>query len=355
MISPEHALKDLLSGLHTPIRLTARVTSWPLKVPFVIARSTRTEATVVEVVAEISLGADHHKLVRGRGECQPNSRYGYAAADVAALLDGNIIRPEDADDFWQSLPAPARNGLDCALLDLAAKARHSSVADLLGIPPAQAHDSVTTISLGSASDMAEAAAAAADEGYRALKLKLGAGRSDAGALAAIRIAVGASVQLVADANEGWQVDDLPMLLTAAYQANVLLVEQPLPAGHGINYRQLVADLGLDGMILCADESFAEGAELCELATRYHAINIKLDKVGGLRAALAAADAAHHLGVGYMLGCMLGSSLAMAPAQLLARDAIAIDLDGPFLLASDQDNGLYLQAGKLRAADNCLWG
>ena len=240
----------------------------------------------------------------------------------------------------------ARNALDCAFWDLEAKGAGVRVWDMLGEPAPQPMTTAYTISLGTPDEMADAASRAV--GRPLLKIKLGQ-PGDSARIAAIRAAA-PHAELIVDANEGWREDELAANFRACADAGVTLIEQPLPAGD---------DRVLEGLErpvpLCADESVHSRSGLAALRARYDAINIKLDKTGGLTEALALADEAERLGFGIMVGCMVGTSLAMAPAVLLARRAKVVDLDGPLLLARDRDDARVYETSLLHPPTARLWG
>ena len=240
----------------------------------------------------------------------------------------------------------ARNALDCALWDYEAKRSSVTAASLAGLASPEPLVTAYTISLGTPEAMAAKAAAAART-MPLLKLKLG-GAGDAERLAQIRAAC-PNARLIADANEAWTPELLPSLMQAAAAARVELIEQPLPAG---------ADAALAGpraVPVCADESVHDRAGLAALASRYDAINIKLDKAGGLTEALALAAQARALGFRIMVGCMVATSLSMAPAILLAQGADWVDLDGPLLLARDRSPALTYDGALVHPPDPALWG
>ena len=243
-------------------------------------------------------------------------------------------------------PGAARNALDCALADLEAKRSSRRVWNLLGRPEPRACITAYTISLGSPEAMAAAAAKVAHR--ELLKIKLGAD-GDAMRIAAVRKAAPKS-ELIVDANEAWTRDNLEQNLAACAQAGVTLVEQPLPAGEDEPLARIRRPLAV-----CADESVHDRASLEGLRERYDAVNIKLDKTGGLTEALAMADAAEALGFQIMVGCMVATSLAMAPAMLLTRQARYVDLDGPLLLARDRDGGLRYDGSLIYPPEAALWG
>jgi L-alanine-DL-glutamate epimerase-like enolase superfamily enzyme len=240
----------------------------------------------------------------------------------------------------------ARNALDCALLDLEAKTGGQRIWNLLGRPAPWPCITAYTISLGTPEAMAAATAKAA---HRALlKIKLG-GDGDGARILAVRKAAPES-ELIVDANEAWTPDNLEQNLAECAEVGVTLVEQPLPAGNDEALARIKRSVAV-----CADESVHDRASLDGLRGRYDAVNIKLDKTGGLTEALAMADAAHALGFEIMIGCMVATSLAMAPAMLLAQQARFVDLDGPLLLARDRDGGLRYDGSLVYPPEAALWG
>ena len=323
--------------------LICRIENWPIAGAFTISRGAKTEA--VTVVAEIGRGG----LV-GRGECVPYLRYGETTeATLAALqsMQEPLSHGLDRQTLQGAMPpGAARNALDCALLDLESKSAGQRVWDLLGRPKPEPCITAYTISLGSAEAMAAATARAAHRPL--LKIKLG-GAGDVARIAAVRRAAPAS-ELIVDANEAWTPDTLEANLAACAQAGVTLVEQPLPAGHDDALARIRRPVPV-----CADESVHDRASLPGLRQRYDALNIKLDKTGGLTEALAMADAAQALGFQIMVGCMVATSLAMAPAMLLTRQARFVDLDGPLLLARDRDEGMRYDGSLVYPPAAALWG
>jgi L-alanine-DL-glutamate epimerase-like enolase superfamily enzyme len=324
-------------------QLAARIERWPIAGAFTISRGAKTEA--VTVVAELSLGG-----LTGRGECVPYPRYGETPeATLAALrsMQEPLRRGLDRQALQAAMPpGAARNALDCALLDLEAKTKGQRVWNLLGRPAPGACISAYTISLGSPEAMAAATAKAAHRPL--LKVKLG-GDGDGRRIAAVRKAAPES-ELIVDANEAWTSDSLERNLKACAEAGVTLVEQPLPAGQDEALAHIRRPLAV-----CADESVHDRASLEGLRERYDAVNIKLDKTGGLTEALAMAEAARALGFEIMIGCMVATSLAMAPAMLLAPQARFVDLDGPLLLARDRDGGLRYDGSLVYPPEAALWG
>jgi L-Ala-D/L-Glu epimerase len=324
-------------------QLSARIERWPIAGAFTISRGAKTEA--ITVVAEVSHGGH-----TGRGECVPYPRYNETPeATLAALqaMQEPLSKGLDRTALQAAMPAgAARNALDCALLDLEAKSRKQRVWTLLGRPAPRACTSAFTISLGTPAAMAAATAKAAHRPL--LKIKLG-GDGDGMRIAAVRKAAPES-ELIVDANEAWTSDNLERNLHACAELGVTLVEQPLPAAQDHALGRIKRPIAV-----CADESVHDRASLAGLRERYDAVNIKLDKTGGLTEALAMADAAHALGFEIMIGCMVATSLAMAPAMLLAHQARFVDLDGPLLLAHDRDGGLRYEGSLVYPPEATLWG
>jgi L-alanine-DL-glutamate epimerase-like enolase superfamily enzyme len=323
--------------------LAARIERFPIAGSFAISRGVKTEAVVV--VAELTDGTH-----LGRGECVPYPRYSETPeAALNALLDLKqaVAGGLDRQALQAALPAnAARNALDCAFIDFEAKRAGRRAWDLLGRAEPKSCTTAYTISLGSVAAMTEATAKAA--GRPLLKIKLG-GDGDEERIAAVRKAAPNS-ELIVDANEGWTPSTLERHLAACAEAGVTLVEQPLPAGWDDMLGRIRRPVKV-----CADESAHDRRSLDELRGRYDAINIKLDKTGGLTEALAMADAAKAFGFEIMVGSMVATSLAMAPAMLLTPMARVVDLDGPLLLARDRDNGLRYDGSLLHPPASSLWG
>ncbi len=321
------------------MQLHVTTESFPLAQAFTISRGSKTEARVLTVTAE---GGGH----RGRGECVPYARYGESTESVAAQIAGLPAGFAHADLPGLLPPGAARNAVDCALWDLAAKRAGVRVWDLLGLPAPQPLVTAYTLSLDTPDAMRAAAARAADRPV--LKIKLGT-PDDMPRLEAVR-AGAPKPRIIVDANEGWSPEVYADLAPHLIRLGVALVEQPLPAG---------ADEALAGMArpvpVCADESAHDRASLPGLQGRYDVVNIKLDKTGGLTEALALADAARAAGLGVMVGCMVGTSLAMAPAILVAQGAGFVDLDGPLLLARDRDPGLRYEGSTMYPPAPEVWG
>ncbi|WP_424627389.1 N-acetyl-D-Glu racemase DgcA [Bradyrhizobium sp. SYSU BS000235] len=326
-----------------PLKLHAHIERWPIAGGFTISRGAKTEAIVI--VAEVSRAGQ-----TGRGECVPYARYGEtpegtlaAIQAMQAVIQGGM----DRQTLQQRMPAgAARNALDCALWDLEAKEAGQRAWDLIGPSAPRPLTTAYTISLGTPQAMAEATAKAAHRPL--LKIKLG-GDGDEARIAAVRQAAPKS-ELIVDANEAWTEANLERHLEACAEAGVTMIEQPLPAGHDQALARIARPVAV-----CADESVHDRASLEGLRERYDAINIKLDKTGGLTEALAMAAAAKALGFDLMVGCMVATSLAMAPAMVVAQDARVVDLDGPLLLTKDRDNGLRYEGSTVYPPDAGLWG
>ncbi|MGH6778528.1 MAG: N-acetyl-D-Glu racemase DgcA [Bradyrhizobium sp.] len=323
--------------------LAVRIERFPIAGSFTISRGAKTEA--VTVVAEISQGGQ-----TGRGECVPYPRYGETPEATLASLKAMreaVARGLDRTALQAAMPSgAARNALDCAFVDLEAKTRGKRAWTLLGRTTPQPSVTAYTISLASPDAMAAAAAKAAHRPL--LKIKLG-GECDGKRIAAVRRAA-PSAELIVDANEAWTPANLEPNLEACAAAGVTLVEQPLPAGED----EMLARIR-HPIPICADESVHDRTSLDGLRVRYEAINIKLDKAGGLTEAMALADAAHALGFGLMIGCMVATSLSMAPAMLLTPQARFVDLDGPLLLACDRQHGLRYEESLVYPPETALWG
>jgi L-alanine-DL-glutamate epimerase-like enolase superfamily enzyme len=325
------------------VSLSVGVERWPIAGSFAISRGAKTEAAVV--VAELSDGR-----WRGRGECVPYARYGETLEAVAAAISAMgpaLTRGLDRAGLQQAMPpGAARNALDCAFWDLAAKQSGRPVHEIAGLPPPKPLTTAYTISFAAPEVMAAAAEKAA--GRTLLKVKLGS-RDDRARIAAVRRAA-PRCELIVDANEGWTPDNLAENLAACAEAGVTLAEQPLPAGRDDVLAQVPHPLPI-----CADESAHAQASLPALVGKYDAVNIKLDKAGGLTEALAMARQADELGLRVMVGCMVATSLAMAPAILVAQRASVVDLDGPLLLARDRPQGLRYEGSRVYPAVPDLWG
>jgi L-alanine-DL-glutamate epimerase-like enolase superfamily enzyme len=323
--------------------LKAKVERWPIAGAFTIARGSKTEAVVVTV--EI---ADDGVI--GRGEGTPYPRYGEAPESVLAEIERErgVIEVGGVRTGLQAVmqPGAARNAVDCALWDLRAKREGRRVFEILGLKRLDPLKTAYTLSLAEPAVMAEQARANARRPL--LKLKIG-GPGDLDRVKAVREAA-PKCRLIVDANEGLTFDELKRLAPEFAGLGVKLIEQPLKAGE---------DEALEGYAcpvpLCADESLHTRAELAQCARRYQVANIKLDKAGGLTEALALKAEARAAGMEIMVGCMVSTSLAMAPAVLLAQGAEYVDLDGPLLLAKDREPGLTYVGSMIEPPTAALWG
>ncbi|MDP3262208.1 MAG: N-acetyl-D-Glu racemase DgcA [Tabrizicola sp.] len=312
---------------------------FPLAQAFTISRGTKTEARVLTV--RIARGG-----VTGWGECVPYARYGETPESVRAAV-GALPPSITRQDLQDALaPGAARNAVDAALWDLEAKQARVRVWALAGLPRPLPVVTAFTLSLASPDEMEKAARLNAHRPI--LKIKLGTA-DDMPRLEAVRAGAPRS-RIIVDANEGWTPEVYTDLAPHLVRLGVELVEQPLPAG-------------ADGMLseiarpvpVCADEACHDRASLADLRGKYDVVNLKLDKTGGLTEALAMRDAARAMGFQVMVGCMVGSSLAMAPAVLLAQGAAWTDLDAPLLLAEDRENPLHYDADGVHPPDVNLWG
>ncbi|MDZ5697614.1 N-acetyl-D-Glu racemase DgcA [Chelativorans sp. M5D2P16] len=322
--------------------LTVKIESFPIAGVFRIARGAKTEATVVTCMIG-EAGAI------GRGECVPYARYGESMESVVAQIEtmrGEIAEGIDRQALMERMPAgAARNAVDCALWDLEAKRTSRRVEDLVCAAPPAPLVTAQTVSLGTPEEMA---AQARDSAGPLLKIKVGA-ENDAARLAAVAAAAPDS-RLIVDANEGWNETNLEENLRAAAQIDVALIEQPLPAGKDAILGEIPHPVPI-----CADESLHTADDLPRIKDLYDAVNIKLDKTGGLTGAILLRDRARELGLSVMVGCMVGTSLAMAPAVLLAQGADFVDLDGPLLLKRDRIPGLVYADSRVFPPEPEMWG
>jgi L-alanine-DL-glutamate epimerase-like enolase superfamily enzyme len=325
------------------MELSVRIERWPIAGAFTISRGSKTEAVVV--VVEVSDGTH-----RGRGESVPYARYGETADGIVAAIEA--LRPAvrqglDRIALQRALgPGAARNALDCAYWDVNARQAGRRAYELAGIAPPAALTTAYTISLASPMEMAAAAERAA---WRPLlKVKLG-GEDDGKRIAAVRRAA-PKADIIVDANEGWTAENFTQNLAACADAGVILIEQPLPEGGDQALGQVKRVIPV-----CADESAHDRRSLDGLAGKYDAINVKLDKAGGLTEALALVAEAERRGFAIMAGCMVATSLAMAPAMLAAQRARFVDLDGPLLLAKDRPCGLRYEGSVVYPSESALWG
>ncbi|MBB4122884.1 N-acetyl-D-Glu racemase DgcA [Martelella radicis] len=327
----------------TGITVTAREDVFPVAGSFTISRGSRTEIRVVTV----TLSDGEHS---GRGESVPYARYGETVDGVIAdilALEGEIAGGLDRIALQQRMkPGAARNALDCAFWDLEAKRAGKPVWQLAGLSKPGPLVTAYTISLGTPETMQ---AQAARNAHRPLlKVKLGTD-DDRGRIEAVR-AGAPDATIIVDANEGWTVEAYQKLAPELVRLGVALVEQPLPAGDDAALAEIDRPLPV-----CADESCHARPSLESLKGKYDAINIKIDKTGGLTEALLLKKEAMAAGFQIMTGCMLGTSLAMAPAMLVAEGAPFVDLDGPLLLAKDRDNAIAFEGSVMHPADPALWG
>ncbi|MEJ1991906.1 MAG: dipeptide epimerase [Maritimibacter sp.] len=321
------------------MRLSVTADTFPLAEVFTISRGSRTEAKVLTV--RIEEGG-----LTGWGECVPYARYNETLESVTAEIEA-LPASFTRQELQSLLPAgAARNAVDCALWDLEAKRAGKRVWELAGLPAPSPEITAYTLSLAEPEAMR---AQAAKNAHRPLlKIKLGT-PDDMGRLEAVRAGAPRS-RIIVDANEGWSAEVYADLAPHLLRLGVELVEQPLPAGDDASL------IGMERPIpVCADESCHDRASLAGLKGKYDVVNIKLDKTGGLTEALALREAALAEGYKVMVGCMVGSSLAMAPAVLVAQGAMVTDLDGPLLLAQDRDHALTFDAAGVHAPDAALWG
>jgi len=316
---------------------------FPIAGAFTISRGSKTEAEVINVTI------DENGHV-GRGECVPYKRYGETMDGVREAIEamrGRLAMGIGRTALLDAMPAgAARNAVDCALWDLEAKLSGTPVADAICAAPPRALETAYTLSLGEPEAMA--AQARANAARPLLKVKIG-GDNDKARIRAVTEAATAS-RIILDANEGWTDDNIVENLAFAAEQGIALIEQPLPAGRDGILRQIAHPVPI-----CADESVHEAKGLEALVGLYDAVNIKLDKSGGLTEALVLRERARALGFRIMVGCMVGTSLAMAPAVLLAQGADFVDLDGPLLLARDREPGLVYQGSLVLPPDRTLWG
>lgn len=326
-----------------PITLEVISEAWPIAGTFAISRGSRTEAVVVMVT--LSDGS-----VTGRGECVPYARYGESVDSVRNQI--NSIRDRIASGIDRETlrtllpPGAARNAIDCALWDLEAKKGKTIATVLAGMAPVRPVTTAYTLSVGSPQSMKDMAEKSSSRPL--LKVKL-AGEGDEERLSAVREGAPDST-LIIDANEAWSADNFEQNLAAAEKVGVALIEQPLPAENDALLREVATNT-----LICADESLHTLADLEPLRDRYRAVNIKLDKAGGLTEALEMARQAKELGYKVMTGCMVGTSLAMAPAMLVAQYADFVDLDGPLLLARDRAPGIQFDGSLMMPPEPALWG
>jgi len=330
-------------GNHQALKVSVHVEHLPLKSVFRIARGAKTQADVIVVTL-----SDGQYL--GWAESVPYGRYNETLDSVVTQINTFISTLSSANDFETLLadlpPGAAKNVLDCALWDLRAKQKRTSVSELLSLSPAQPCVTAQTLSIDTPEAMAKAVQAM--ENPPLVKVKL-----DNQDIIEKMIAISQAAphsQFIVDANEGWSLEDLETCCYRLAELNVILIEQPLPSD------QDQALIDFDSPIpLCADESCHTRCELEYLVGRYQVINIKLDKTGGLTEAVALLGEAKNKGFDIMLGCMVGSSLAMAPISLLVNEATFVDLDGPLLIAKDRCFGFEFDCAMMEPVSPSLWG
>jgi L-alanine-DL-glutamate epimerase-like enolase superfamily enzyme len=326
------------------MKLSIRTERWPVAGTFRISRRSATETDVVVVELE-------RDDVVGRGECGPNVRYGEDADSVTAQIEtvrAALEAGAGRREVQELLPpGAARNAVDCALWDLDARLSGEPAWKTAGRMQPASLVTAFTLSIDTPEKLLEAAEKAADRPL--LKLKLAGDEHDLTRVRAVSAAA-QGARLIVDANEALTIDQLAYMAPRLALLRVDLIEQPLPAGRDNDL------LGFDSPVpLCADESVHTAADIEALAGKYQAVNIKLDKAGGLTEALVLAETAQARGMKIMVGCMLGTSLAMAPAALLAQDAAWVDLDGPLLLARDREDAIHYEGSVMHPPPRSLWG
>ncbi|WP_018688172.1 N-acetyl-D-Glu racemase DgcA [Ahrensia kielensis] len=315
--------------------------SYPIRGEFRISRGAKTQAEVILCQIE------QDGLI-GNGECVPYSRYGENMDSVfdqiSAIKHGDMNQVET--QVARLKPGAARNALDCAIWDWKAKSIGKPVADQICAITPRPVETAFTLSLDTPDRMADAARAASHRAV--IKIKLG-GDNDIACMHAVT-ANAPSSRIIIDANEAWTSDIFAKMMREASRLKIALIEQPLP----VDDDDILLDIP-HPVPICADESIHTCEELGNLRGKYDFVNIKLDKTGGLTEALKLRDKARELGFGIMVGCMVGSSLAMAPAVLLAQDAEFVDLDGPLLLAKDRSPALHYFGSTVSPPTPSLWG
>ncbi|MEZ5791176.1 MAG: N-acetyl-D-Glu racemase DgcA [Nitratireductor sp.] len=324
-------------------KLHFRTESWPIAGSFNISRGAKTSAEVI--VCRIERNG-----VSGFGECVPYGRYGETIESVNEQLvaHAHIIEGGgDRNDLRTRMPAgAARNAIDCAIWDLEAKENGVEAHRLVCRHPPRPIPTAMTISLDKPEEMAANARLHAHRPL--LKVKLG-GDGDEDRILAVT-ASAPEARIILDANESWREDNIHELMMVAAQARIALIEQPLPAGKDEILSRIPHPVPI-----CADESVHVTEDLHKLTARYDAVNIKLDKAGGLTEAMHMLATAHELGYSVMVGCMVATSLSMAPAVLLAQQAEFADLDGPLILARDRPHGLSYSTSLVSPPSSRLWG
>jgi L-Ala-D/L-Glu epimerase len=326
------------------MQITIAREKWPLREAFTISRDSKSEAEVVVVTVQ---SGDF----KGFGECVPYKRYNETFESVEAqLLKVSDLHEHELSrvSLAQVLPpGAARNALDCALWDLEAKQQGKTIWHLLSFDTSLPKQTSFTISLDTPETMAHKAAIAAQK-HSLLKIKLG-GNNDEDCILKIR-EFAPNTRLIVDANEGWSSKNLARMIKACELAKVELIEQPLPAKDDAELLNIKTPI-----LICADESFHTAEDFDKISGKYTAINIKLDKTGGLTEALEIVRRAQELDISIMIGCMVSTSLSMAPATVLAQYAQYVDLDGPLLLAADRKNSLQYSDSMVHPTNSNIWG
>jgi len=324
---------------------TLKVTAetWPIRGRFAISRGARTHVEVVMVELR------ENGLI-GRGECVPYAHYGESNASVIELIEGlrsDLAQGLDTESLQIRLPSgAARNALDCALWDLQAKRSGKRAWELAGISTLAPLTTAYTLSLDTPEKMHNAAR---DNSQRPLlKLKL-AGDGDLERVEAVH-AGAPNTRLIVDANEGWTPQNYQDIAPQLAALGVEMIEQPFPAGNDYALSELPHPLSI-----CADEACHDRASLADIVGKYDMINIKLDKTGGLTEALELRREAEAAGLKIMVGCMLATSLAMAPAMVVAQNVAVVDLDGPLLLDKDRNHGIHFDTELMYPPAAALWG
>jgi L-alanine-DL-glutamate epimerase-like enolase superfamily enzyme len=315
----------------------------PLRSPFRIARGVKVAADVVTVEL------DQAGCI-GRGESVPYRRYGESVASVTdqiEILRSALCAGMGRDELQARLPAgAARNAVDAALWDLEWRLSHVSVSKQLARPPRSPLVTALTIAIGTPQEMEKAASQIAH--HKLIKIKVDA-EDPMGRIEAVRRAA-PTAELIVDPNESWTIDLLREVEPALERASISLLEQPLPADADGALREFSSRIPV-----CADEACHTTSDLTALRDRYQAVNIKLDKTGGLTEAWRMLRDAKACGFTVMVGCMVCSSLGIAPAWEVAREAAFVDLDGPLWLESDPPGGITLQDGLLMPPSPGFWG
>ncbi len=324
------------------MKVTLYTKSWPILGGFTISRGSKTHAETIIVEIE-------HQGFKGRGECVPYARYGESIQNVLAQIEGIISKIEaglSREELQPLLPSgAARNAVDCAMWDLECKQAEQSIWDKVGLV-AESLTTAYTLSLDTPDNMEKKAI---EHSHRPLlKLKLG-GSDDLERVQAVRRGAPNS-SIIVDANEAWTLGDYQHLIPELQKLNVSMIEQPFHADEDHILDELERPIAI-----CADESCHDRMSLKKVIGRYDMVNIKLDKTGGLTEALALKEQAETAGLRIMVGCMVASSLSMAPAFVAAQGAEIVDLDGPLLLSEDIEHGFEFENNSMLPFHSKLWG